>query len=271
MSQRNVHDARILVVDDDAHVRDGLALALELSGYQVDKASNGGEALAWLETHSCDLMVLDMQMPGIDGVEVMRRARPRYPDLAIIVLTGHATLESAITAVKTDAVDYILKPTSVHDIRAAVARTLAAREEQRRQDHALWLIGAAVDALRKQEDIHLESPDERPASELHWGPLTLDLDRRSATIDSEPPRTVDLSDGETDILATLMTHPDEVLSPVRLVHATWGYETSHIEALNVVRSHIYRLRCKLDADADAASVIRTVRGRGYCLAAPDNP
>ena len=83
-----------------------------------------GTALAWLERASFDVLVVDMNMPGMGGVEVMQAARQHRPDLAIIVLTGHATLESAIAAVKSEAVDYLLKPVSVHDLKTAVNKAL---------------------------------------------------------------------------------------------------------------------------------------------------
>ncbi|MBU0703722.1 MAG: response regulator, partial [Chloroflexi bacterium] len=114
-------ETRVLVVDDETHVRSALARSLALLGYRADEAASGHHALAMLERTPYDAMVLDIRMPGMDGVEIMRRVHHVYPDLHIIVLTGHATLESAIVAVKSNAADYLLKPASVYDIAAAIA------------------------------------------------------------------------------------------------------------------------------------------------------
>ena len=113
-------EARILVVDDEDRVREGLCWSLRVSGYTVDEALSGAQALALLGRGAFDLMLLDMNMPAMDGVEVMERARRVQPDLAIIVLTGHATLDSAIAAVKWGAGDYLLKPVGVQGLQAAV-------------------------------------------------------------------------------------------------------------------------------------------------------
>ena len=114
--------ARVLVVDDELLIRSGLAQALSLSGYAADVADCGEQALAKLALASYDVMVLDLQMPGIHGVEVMHRAHAMWPQLSIIILTGHATLGSAISAVKSEAADYLLKPVSVHQVIETITR-----------------------------------------------------------------------------------------------------------------------------------------------------
>ncbi len=122
-----VPGALVLVVDDEPNVCSALTRSLTLSGYRADAASSGHQALGLLQRTPYDLMLLDLRMPGMDGVEVMQRAREVRPDLLIIVLTGHATLESAITAVESHATDYLLKPVSLHDVATAVATALLQR------------------------------------------------------------------------------------------------------------------------------------------------
>ncbi|HEC35279.1 MAG TPA: response regulator, partial [Anaerolineae bacterium] len=113
--------ARVLVVDDERRLRSALVSSLSLLGYQVDQAASGQQALEMLRQRSYDLMLLDIRMPGMDGIEVMHRVRQVCPGLVIIVLTGHASLESAITAVKCDAADYLLKPIGLSALADAVA------------------------------------------------------------------------------------------------------------------------------------------------------
>lgn len=263
-------NAHILVVDDEDSVRDGLCWSLRLSGYQVEEAAVGAQALAILSGATkhhrgvFDLMLLDMNMPGMGGVEVMEQARLRQPDLAIIVLTGHATLDSAIAAVKAGASDYLLKPVSIPTLLAAVGRALIARAESLRQQRLVELMHQAADMLRPPA----EAPPAggEPATRLRCGALTLSLEKRLASVDGSPPRSAELTEAEAAILHDLMRHPDQVRTCRQLVHAAWGYDASEAEAAGMVRSHIFRLRKKIEVDPASPRFVKTVRGGGYFLA-----
>lgn len=287
--EQEVISARVLIVDDEPIIRQTLARALSLRGYQTDEASSGPRALALLEQTPYDLMVLDMIMPGMDGVKVMHLARQIRPDLLIVVLTGHASLESAIAAVKQDAVDYLLKPTSIHDIAAAVSRALKNRAEAVRRER---LVRVALDALR-QVEVGSVAEEHTPASEqplptealletplveireqhfqvenlperfLEAGPLLLDRHKRLVVVKGTPERALELSEGEEAILAHLMSHPDQVVSCRELAHAAWGYSLSEQEAQSLVRPYIFRMRRKIESAPDDPTLIRTIRGRGY--------
>jgi DNA-binding response OmpR family regulator len=262
--------AHLLVVDDEAHIREGLKWALTLAGYYVKEADSGNAALELLAAEPFDLIILDMAMPGLDGVETMRRARQICPDLLIVILTGHATLESAIAAVKADATDYLLKPASIHDVQKVVANALHGRAGRLRQRQLVELIGQAVDEIRQQEPAQ-QPPVAKPASReteaprTLWqaGSLTLDCSRRVAVVAGDPPRTVELSAGEEGVLRCLLQHPGQVRSCRQIVYAGWGYDLSEPEAASMVRSYIHRLRLKLEQDPNEPCRIRTVRGGGY--------
>ena len=209
-------------------------------------------------------------MPGMSGVEVMHRARRMHPDLSIIVLTAHASLESAIAAVKTDAADYMLKPFNIDDLAATVSQALQERAEELRHQQLLNLIGNALDTLdQTQRPAAPSSAPPPPATPLErfliTGPLTLDRQKRLAVMQGDPPRTVELTEGETAILAALMEHPNQVLSCSELVHAAMGYDLDKQETQNQVRLYVFRLRRKIEADSSEPRLIRTVRGRGYFL------
>jgi DNA-binding response OmpR family regulator len=257
--------ARLLVVDDEVNLRAGLRDLLSLMGYQVDEAASGHKALELLESRLYDLMVLDIRMPGMDGVEVMHRARQMHPDLSIIVLTAHASLESAIAAVKSDAADYMLKPFNVEDLAATISQALQERAERLRRKQLLNLIGTALDTLGQPEGSAAPPPvpPTPPERFLHVGPLTLDRQKRLAMMQGEPPRTVELTEGEAAILAVLMEHPNRVLSCSELVYAAMGYDVDEREAQNQVRLYIFRLRHKIETDPGQPRLIRTLRGRGY--------
>lgn len=256
-----VPEARVLVVDDEPNVRSALTRSLTLLGYRADAASSGHQALGMLQRTPYDLMVLDLRMPRMDGVEVMQRARQERPDLLIIVLTGHATLESAIAAVKSHAIDYLLKPASLQDVAAAVATALQQRAKALRRQHLLEVMDQTLDALRESE-----APEPRlPTLErfLSAGPVTLDCEKRLAVIGDTPSRSAELTENELSILTYLMARPDQVVSSHELARAALGYGVTEHEARNIVRPHIFRLRRKLEADPKEPRLIRTVRGRGY--------
>ncbi len=261
-------NAHILVVDDEDSVREGLCWSLRLSGYQVDEAVAGAQALAILRSAQdgrgvFDLMLVDMNMPGMGGVQVMEQARRRQPDLAIIVLTGHATLDSAIAAVKAGASDYLLKPVSISTLQAAVSRALAARAESLRQQRVVALMNQVADVLRPAAEAPPTAGE--PAQMLRVGALTLDVEKRVATVDDSPPRSPELTEAEAAILQELMRHPDQVRTCRQLVWATWGYDASEAEAAGTVRSHIFRLRKKIEVDPAHPEFVKTVRGGGYFL------
>jgi two-component system KDP operon response regulator KdpE len=251
----------VLVVDDEPNVRSALTRSLTLLGYRADAASSGHQALGLLQRTPYDLMVLDLRMPGMGGVEVMQRARQVRSDLLIIVLTGHATLESAIAAIKSHATDYLEKPTSVHDVAAAVAAALQQRAQVLRRQHLLKMMDQTLDALREDE-----TPDTRvPTLErfLHVRPVTLDSEKRLIVIGDKPSRSAELTENEMSILAYLMRRPDQVISSRELAHAALGYDVTEHEARTIIRPHIFRLRRKLEADPKEPRLVRTVRGRGY--------
>ena len=265
--------AHILVVDDEAPIRSAIVRALNLLNYQAEEADGGVAAVERLQTAQFDLMLLDMQMPGLHGCEVLERARQLQPDLLIIILTGHATLETAIAAVKQGAVDYLIKPASVHDIAQTITRNLQAHAAQARRQQLIELLGETVDALRETGPLHV--PDTLPAAVavepppadrmLQAGMLVLDPEQRRLLVKAAPPRLIELTEGEVAILTPMLENPDQVYTCRQLVKAAWNYSMDELEAQSLVRPHIFRLRRKLELDPEQPHYLRTVRGRGYML------
>ena len=262
---------KILVVDDEAIIRQALVRAIDLAGYHVEAVNSGLEALALLKRAPFDLMVLDMCMPEMGGVEVMRLSRQACPNLLIIILTGHGTLESAIAAVKEDAVDYLLKPTSVHDIVATLTAALHARAGQLHRQHLLHLMDEVIEALHSPETPAQELATTLVSQASHEdflriGALTLDRRKRRVVMTGDSPHTVELTEGEAAILANLMEHPGQVVSCRQLARAIWGYELDDRSASDLIRPYVFRLRQKVESAPDHRQPISTVRGRGYMLA-----
>jgi DNA-binding response OmpR family regulator len=241
--------ARILVVDDESMPRMAVTRALNLMGYKAEEAASGADALVKMSARFYDLLLLDLRMPGMDGVEVMQQVRTLYPDTLMIVLTAHATLQSAIAAVRFGAVDYLLKPYSLHDTEAAIARALEGR--------------------RLREVQTLAAPDEAERF-VQGGLIMLDLERRLAIIASpqdKSTRQVELTRNEAFLLARLIRSPDMVFSCRDLARNPLGYDVNEHEAEEIIRPHISRLRNKVEPDPAHPTLIRTIHGKGYRFSA----
>jgi len=117
-------DKSVLIVDDEKNIRLTLSQALEALGVETDTATNGEEALAKLKEKGFGLILLDLKMPGMDGMEVLRRVREIRPDIRVIIITAYGTIESAVEAMKLGAVDFIQKPFSPDEIRGLVSRVM---------------------------------------------------------------------------------------------------------------------------------------------------
>ncbi len=264
ISPQDSPEARLLIVDDEPHIRSPLVRVLTLLEYAVDEAGSGEEALTLLERTSYDLMVLDMRMPGMDGVEVMYRARYLQPDLLIIVLTGHASVESAIAAVKLEAVDYLRKPAGTREIVDAITRALQKRPKRSPPQQQFEREPISPPPLETPPPASFPYSSSHGERFIHVYPLRLDRQKRLVTIDDSPATSpIEMTKGETAVLASLMAYPGLVLSCQKLVHTAWGYDETEEEAENIIRPYISRLRRKLEVDPKSPRLIHTVRRRGY--------
>jgi len=143
--------ARILVVDDEPRLASGLQRALTLAGHEADTAGYGRRALEALQARVYDLMILDLALPDMSGIQVMERALQLQPDLLVIVLTGRSNLESAIASVKLHAADYLLKPSGLAEIIEAVVAALQRRAAQVRERVALRTVSQALEILQQSD------------------------------------------------------------------------------------------------------------------------
>ena len=234
--------ARILVVEDEHLLRAGLKLSLERFGYDVDEAATGEEALERLRAQAFDVVLLDIHLPGIQGVELIQRICRLCPDVSLIILTGEPDLESAITAVKCRATDYLIKPVGLDELLGAINRAL--------QQGAL------------------EPESGSPVNKPLWvGGLALDRETRRARIQTTDGRqiTIALSPSEVSLLAYMMERAPAVCSYTELAGRALGYHLTNGEARELLRPHICRLRRKIAAHPGAPELIRTVVGKGYRL------
>lgn len=256
-------DARILMVDDEASIRLTLSTLLRRAGYEVITAENGPEALALLEQHMFDLLLADLKMPGMDGMDVVAAARVRQPTIAIIVLTGHGSLESAVEGLHQHVFDYLLKTTAPPQVIERVQAALAARAHTLRQQSLLDVVGAAVQELRGTQRA-TESDAASGERSLTIGALQLDAWRQEASLHG---RSLPLTPTEFRVLLCLAQHAGTMLPYAYLVRCAQGYDADEAEAGELIKPHIHHLRQKLEPDPAAPRYILNVRGKGYLLSA----
>ena len=262
-------------MDDDAHVLLALSRALRLKGYaHVDEARSGMEAVEKLTHVPYDLMMLDIRMPEMDGMAVLQKAQQIRPNLLVIILTGHAAMESALSALKSGmVVDYLLKPASLEQVEVAIRKALRKRLAELQQRHSLETAIAALEQLKTEKPIPQPRNATLPMERyLHAGPVSLDRDSRQATLRwAGKVHNAALTASEESILALLMSGPGDVYSSRRIAREALNYDLTENEAKSIVHPHIVRLRRKIEQNSRHPGLIRTVRGKGYTLALEESP
>lgn len=264
--------ARILLIDDEAGLRLTFAYILGEAGYSVTTAANGAEALHALSLGDYDLAYLDIRLPEMDGLAVLKEIHRSYPNLPVLLITAHASLQSAVEAVRLGATDYLLKPVAPETL---IARTRAVLDEQailkrrrtlQNQIQALQAEWLALNAGPAPVNGNGNGgADHDPAADhryLRRGPLTLDLHTHRATLHA---RAFTLPPTTFDYLATLTRHAPQPLGYQALVAEAQGYKSDLREAQELTRWHIHKLREALEPDPKQPQHVLTVRGVGYRL------
>jgi DNA-binding response OmpR family regulator len=224
--------ARIMIVEDDETVSEVVARYLERDGFRVDIVADGHDALERAARSPPDLMVLDIMLPGMDGLEVCRRMRANT-DTPIIMLTALGEENDRVLGLEIGADDYMTKPFSPRELSARV-RSVLRRAAGR-----------------------LAAPDADPGGRLSAGALEVDLDAREVRIASRP---VSLTVREFELLVFLMSHPRQVFTREQLLERVWGYIYGDKSTVTV---HVRRLREKIEQDPARPALITTVWGVGY--------
>lgn len=222
---------RILIIEDERDLANALARGLRQEGYAVDIATNGMEGLELGEIYEYDLVVLDLNLPKLDGLEVCQRFRSHKPELLILILTARSRLEDRVIGLDQGADDYLVKPFHFEELAARI-RALLRRD------------------LRVREPI-LEVGDLKldPASRIAW----------------QKKQRLSLTKKEFAILEYLMRHAGEVVSQEELIEHVWNEDVNLFTAS--VRVHVHSLRRKLGDSPDSPHYIETITGSGYRLIA----
>jgi DNA-binding response OmpR family regulator len=268
--QARFPEAHILVVDDELSLRRTLTQMLNRMGYRAAGAASGKEALSYIGRHTVDLVVLDLKMPGMDGVEVMETARPMAPNIVFIILTAYGTLESAIAGIRHGAFDYLLKPSPMKEIIKTIEAGLAEREQRLEQgEDPVALLERALHTLKDSSEAEDSTVTAGSAERfLQADGVTVDLQRKVVVVRESP---VDLTPTEFDILVCMMRQQNHVLSCRQIVAQIRDHAMDERDARILLRSHIHRLRQKVEKDPTDPSLIRTVRGEGYIFSSQETP
>lgn len=272
-----VDPAHVLVVDDEGANRYSVCKTLQKVGYQVAEAANGQEALELLVKQPFDVVLTDIRMPGIDGVELLRKIKEASPDAIVILMTGYASLSSAVEALRLGAHDYLIKPSTSQDIRQSVARGVERAHNLRRRRSLLDAIRNDVFELARVDHTQVKVPEgsanvnvgstryeelETNVSSMQLGPLTVYPGRYQISVGDQP---IDLTPTEFDLLLYLGAHRGRVVPCNELVREVRGYAVDEAEAREVIRPHVSNLRRKLKSAGQNADLIVNVRGIGYRL------
>jgi DNA-binding response OmpR family regulator len=230
---------RILVVEDDAAIRRGLVDALSFAGYATLEASEGAAGLAVALESDCDLLLLDLVLPGRDGLAILREIRALHRPLPVIVLTARGSEDDCVRGLALGADDYVVKPFSIKELLARIEAVLR------------------------------RMPARPPAIfRLAFDGGQADLERREVSFDDG--EKCELSDRERELLHYLACNAGRAVSRDELLARVWGLNPSGITT-RTIDMHIARLREKLRDDRGSPRIVLTVRGKGYMVAAGRPP
>ena len=269
--------AHVLVVDDESAIRYSFTKTLQRIGYQVDSAASGEEALDLIDKSQYEVILTDIRMPGISGVDLLSHIREKSPDTSVIMVTGYASLPTAVESLRLGAHDYLVKPSSSRDIRESVARGVERSRNMRRRHNLLNMLKEGIGQLmdREQEppepmprNDDLEEPivqtssADRLIEEMQIGAVRLFPGRYQISVEGE---MIDLTPTEFDLLLYLAAHRGRVVPCSELVREVRGYTVDEEEAREVIRPHVSNLRRKIKSSNGTYDLIVNVRGIGYRL------
>ena len=223
---------RILVIEDDPSILRGLQLNLTMEGYAVRSAADGETGLQLARTERFDLLVVDVMLPRLGGLEVIRELRRDDPDLPVLILSAKGQETDKVAGLQLGADDYMVKPFSLKELLARIGALLRRRRAK--------------------------GETGEPRSVKKAGPVEIDLQSRRATASGRP---LELTTREFDLLLYFVSHPDRVFSREQLMESVWG--SRYFGTARTVDNFVARLRAHIDDDADAPRHLETVRGIGY--------
>ena len=257
---------KVLIIDDEASLRQTLTRILQKAGCETLSIMDGQQAMHLLGEQLVDLVFLDIHLPQVDGMQILKEIRQQDPKLPVILLTGYGSIQSAVEALRLGATDYLLKPFDP-DVLVARTRTILREQatERRRQEirEQITALQAELGALDKEmlPSTPLVTIPSRPQDRfLKRGPLILDIQAQRATLGDEilmlPPTTF-------TYLLVLAQHSPEVVDYQSLVTEAQGYQVNATGARELAKWHVHTIRQALEIDPGKSCHVVNVRGVGY--------
>jgi len=243
--------SKILIVEDEIAVYETLKDVLE--AYDVDGVHTVADALRYVKTYPVDLVLLDLQLGANDGMTVARYVREHFPYTAVVILTGHGSLKSAIQAIELNAQAYLLKPVSPDDLETTVEEQIALMQEHKQRDKLAHHMQQAIENVQ-------EPTVSPPSNYLASGKLSLDRERYEVMFDGHE---ITVSPTQFRILWILLEAAGDIVAPRDIASHALGYDVNDNEASDLVKGHISKIRRKLGTFYGDVGAIRTIRNEGY--------
>jgi DNA-binding response OmpR family regulator len=257
----------VLIIDDEASLRQTMARILLRAGFEVTTVASGQESFAILKEHSFDLVYLDIRLPDMSGLEILKIIRSEFPEMPIILFTAQPDLHSAVEALRSGATDYLMKPLKPETV---IDRTRQIIDEQNKKKRRRAIL-QQIDELQTELDSldAADAPEKKPTPTgplsdrfIKRGPLNLDLHIRRVTVND---RVVNLAPTSFDYLLVLARHSPNIVDYQTLVAEAQGYQSDTRDAQELTKWHIHNIRQAIETDARNMVHIITVRGSGYRL------
>lgn len=255
----------ILIVDDEDSLRTTLTRVLQVNSCEATSVSDGKEALRQLQREVYDLVFLDLNLPGQDGIQVLSEIRTRYPYLAVVILTGYGSLQTAVEALRLGAIDYLLKPFDPGDLveRAfVILRQQAVEQRKRAIKNQIADLETELAKLERDVEPLDNVPNEISKRYLYIGPFVLDHQTRRATLSG---CFLNLPPSSFDYLMVLARRSPEVVPYITLVSEAQRYQVKGGEARELTKWHIHVLRQAIEDNPQKPRYLINVRGIGYRL------
>jgi two-component system, OmpR family, alkaline phosphatase synthesis response regulator PhoP len=258
----------ILIIDDEASLRQTLARILQRAGFEVTTAVNGKDGLALISEQLFDLIYLDIRMPDVSGLDLLKTIHEKSPELPIILFTAQPDVNSAVEALRRGATDYLLKPLNPQTVIDRTKSILENQQKERRKREIQRQIDelqaelSALDGSGADSTDAAQQPQVSDDRFLKRGNLTLDLHTRRVLLSDQ---VINLSPTSFDYLLVLARHTPNVVDYQTLVSEAQGYEADTREAQELTKWHIHHIRQAIEPDSRNPVHVITVRGSGYRL------
>lgn len=259
----------ILIIDDEATLRQTMARILLRAGFEVTTVASGKETLSIIKEHSFDLVYLDIRMPDMNGLEVLKTIHTQYPEMPVILFTAQPDLHSAVEALRLGATDYLMKPLKPEAVIERSRGIISEQNKKKRRREILNQIDAlqaeldALDAGEFSEQKNVSAPEEIASDRyVRRGALILDVHARRATVND---RAVNLAPTSFDYLLVMARHSPNVVDYQTLVAEAQGYQSDAREAQELTKWHVHNIRQAIESNGHNDIHIITIRGSGYRL------